>query len=266
LSLKSKVIAAAAALTILSGVSTVSAITASTASAATPSCGLSCVNLFSRDFGTHQTPGYVVDVLKQGERVGQPVILFRTANFDPAEDWSVTFQGDVSDFYQAGLVSAALNLHYGCNWNIAEAQCSTTVNPITGLPFPDDFAFEIEYGPFGVLSGLCMGVGTTAAAGTGVALEPCGTSAKTVWVVDQADSSRGQRNPALKEYVPLINGSTVNFSDPAVLTYPRSGFPTDRPRPQLVTEPLTGFTNPGTGDPQGVDSSQLWGATLGPLK
>jgi hypothetical protein len=263
MSIKSKILAALATLTLVGGVGLAGAVSAT---AATPSCGISCVNLFSRDFGTHQTPGYVADVFRQGEKVGQPVILFRTANFDPAEDWSVTFAGDVSDFYQAGLVSSLLALHYGCGWSLQEAQCSTTVNPVTGLPFPDDFAFEIEYAPFGVLSGLCMGTATTAGAGTGVALEPCGTSAKTVWVVDQADASNGRVNPALSEYVPLINGSTVNFSDPAVLTYPRSGFPTDKPRPQLVTEPLTGFTNPGTGDPQGVDSSQLWGVTTGPLK
>jgi hypothetical protein len=266
MSLRTKVIAAAAALTILGGVSTVSAITAGTAGAATPSCGNNCVDVFARDFGTHQTPAYALDVLKQGERVGQPIILFRTANFDPAEDWSVEFAGNVSDFDVAGLVSPAVVLHYGCGFNTKTGLCSANVNPITGLPFPDDYAFEIEYSPYGVLSGLCMGLASAASDGEGVSLQQCGQTSRTVWVIDQADSSTGQLNPLLNEYVPLINGSDNTFSHPLVLTYPSPGFPTDTPRPQLVVKSETGFSNPGTGDPAGVNSNQLWGADIGILK
>ena len=43
-------------------------------------------------------------------------------------------------------------------------------------------------------------------------------------------------------YVPLINGSNTNFSHPFVLTYPSNGYPTDKPRPQLYTSNLTGFS------------------------
>ena len=113
MSFKSKVTAAAAALTLVGGVGMAGALTAGTASAATPSCGSSCINVFSKQFGTHKSPNYVVDVLRQGEKVGQPIILFRTANYDPAEDWTVAFQGTVADFYAAKLVSAAVALHYG---------------------------------------------------------------------------------------------------------------------------------------------------------
>ena len=102
----------------------------------------------------------------------------------------------MSDFFAAGLVSAAVNLHYGGG----------------AVGFPDDFAYEIQYSPYGVDSGLCAGVGTTAVAGTKVALEPCGVSSKTVWIVDSADST-------FSGYVPLINGSDTNFSQPFVLTY-----------------------------------------------
>src|ERR1700729_4636555 len=111
MSIKSKVLAAAATLTLVGGVGVVGALSAGTASAATPSCGNSCINIFSHQFGTHRTPNYVVDVLRQGEKVGQPIVLFRTANFDPAEDWTVSFQGTVADFQAAGLVGAALALH-----------------------------------------------------------------------------------------------------------------------------------------------------------
>ena len=107
MSIKSKVLAAAATLTLVSGVGAAGALTAGTASAATPSCGLSCINLFSHQFGSFKAPSYAVDVLRQGEKTGQPIILFRQANFDPALDWTVAFQGLMSDFYAAKLVSAA---------------------------------------------------------------------------------------------------------------------------------------------------------------
>jgi hypothetical protein len=239
MSIKSKVLAATATLTLVGGVGAAGALTAGTASAATPSCGNSCINVFSHQFGTHRSPNYVVDVLRQGQKVGQPVILFRTANYDPAEDWTVAFQGTVADFFAAGLVSAAVDLHYST-----------------------DFAYENEYAPFGVDSGLCMGVASTAVQGEGVTLQPCGVSAKTVWIVDTFDS------PAtlLNGYVPLINGSDTNFSHPFVLTYPNNSVPTDMPRPQLEVTNITGFSN-GPGPILGtVDVNQLWGARFGILK
>ena len=160
MSIKSKVLAAAATLTLVGGVGVAGALTAGGAAAATPSCGNSCINIFSHQFGTHKSPNYVVDVLRQGEKVGQPIILFRTANFDPAEDWTLAFQGTTADFFAAGLVSSAVALHYGCipavspgNFPDCYGQTTVAVN---------DPAFEIEYAPFGVDSGLCMGVAATA--------------------------------------------------------------------------------------------------------
>src|SRR5271165_6313782 len=110
MSIKSKVFAAAAALTLTA---TLGAAGATSAWAATPSCGPSCVDIFSKEFGTFGHPGFVLDTLRRGEKVGQPQILFRTSNADPAQDYTVSFQGLVSDFFAAGLVSAAVNLHYG---------------------------------------------------------------------------------------------------------------------------------------------------------
>ena len=57
--LKSKVFAAAATLTLVGGVSTVGMLSAA---AATPPCGGGCVDIFSREFGTHHTPNFVLDV------------------------------------------------------------------------------------------------------------------------------------------------------------------------------------------------------------
>jgi hypothetical protein len=162
--------------------------------------------------------------------VGQPIILYRTSNSDPAEDFTVSYQGTVADFYAAKLVSASLDLHYS-----------------------HLYAFEFQYSPNGVNSGLCMGVGSTAANATPVALEPCGASAKTVWVVDSYNSITGH-------YVPLINGSDTNFSHPYVLHYPGNSYPTDSPRPQLNTYTLQQYSN-GT-----VFNNEQWGADYGILK
>jgi hypothetical protein len=96
-------------------------------------------------------------------------------------------------------------------------------------------------------SGLCVGVASTARNGTPVALEPCGQSGKTVWVVDTLDDNT---NP---DFVPLINGSDTNFSHPYVLHYPGNGYPTDLPRPQLNTYMLQEYSD-GT-----VYNNELWG-------
>ena len=241
-------------------------------------------------------------MLRQGEKVGQPIILFRAANYDPAEDFVVSYQGLVSDFFAAGLVSAATELHYGGGSTLP-----------SGVKSADDPAFEIEYAPYGVQSGLCVGVGATAAQGGKVSLQPCGVTSKTVWIADVglvpgtpnstvttiADQkvktfTRGSKptvtytqtttstttlgSPASIDnyltddptalghgYAPAINGSNTNFSHPFVLTYPGSGQPTDLPRPQLFVSNLTGFSN-GFGPIVGtVNENQLLGAVYGVL-
>ena len=247
MSIKSKVLAAAATLTMVGSLGTAGALTAGTASAATPSCGPACVNIFSKDFGTVRSPNFTVDVWRQSARVGQPIILFRSSNADPAEDFTVSFQGLVSDFYAAGLVNAETNLHYGGG----------------SVGATDDAAFELEYSPYGVESGLCVGTPTTAAQGEGVSLQPCGASSKTVWILDTFDQPF---QFFLHGYAPAINGSNTNFSHPYVLTYPANGYPTDIPRPQLTTRNLTGFSN-GFGPIVGtVINTQMWGADFGVLR
>jgi len=265
MSIKSKVLAAAATLALVGGVGTAGVLGAGTASAATPSCGPACINLFSYQFGTHKTPAYTVDVLRQGEKTGQPIILFRTANFDPALDWTFAFEGTVSDFFAAGLVSSSLALHYGCIAGVNFPNCPFNVSSISGSKSSDYLAVENEYAPFGVDSGLCMGVAATAFNDEGVTLQPCGVSSKTVWVLDTLDQ---QFTSAWAHgYIPLINGSDTNFSQPFVLTYPNDSVPTDKPRPQLVVTNLTGFSfHIGNLFGTGANSNQLWGATFGPLK
>jgi hypothetical protein len=227
MSMKSKIFAAAATLTLAGGIGAAGTLTAN---AATPSCGHNCIDIFSREFGTHFSPNFVLDVYQQRAQAGQPIILYRTSNSDAAEDFTVSFQGTVADFYAAGLVSAALDLHYSKFW-----------------------AYEVEYAPNGVESGYCVGVGSTPVDGTKVALEPCGVSSKTVWVVDSYDTLPGF-------YVPLINGADTNFSNPYVLNYPGNGYPTDSPRPQLTTWTLSKYSD-GT-----VFDNQMWSADFGVLR
>jgi len=262
MSFKSKLLAGAATLALVGGVGTAGALSAA---AATPSCGHGCVDIFSRAFGTHRTPAFVLDVWRQGAKVNQPVILFRTSDTDPAEDINQSFQGSVDDFFAAGLVSSAVELHYGGTVGIPNP--NPKLPPIT-LPghgaagFFNDPAFELEYTPFGVGSGLCVGVATTAVAGSKVSLQQCGASSKTVWIVDAGDSATVEHG-----YVPLVNGSDTNFSHPFVLTYPANGYPTDRPRPQLTTQNLTGFTQGHSVPVLGtINDTQLWGADFGVLR
>jgi hypothetical protein len=250
MSIKSKVFAAAATLTLVGGVGA-AGMTAGTAGAATPSCGHHCIDIFNRSFSSHTNPSFVLDVLRQGEKVGQPVILFRASNNDPAEDFTVSYQGQVSDFLAAGLVSQSLALHYGggCKfWSPRHQTCYAY--------YPDDFAFEVQYSPYGVPSGLCMGVPSTAVNDLHVDLEPCGVTAKTVWVQD-IDNATGFYG----SYAPYINGSDNNFSNPYVLDYPHNSYPTDMPRAQLIVQQLALNAHHNI-----VNDTQEWSAVFGTLR
>lgn len=284
MSIKSKALAAAAAVTLSLGIGAATA--GSPAHAATPSCGPNCIDIFSKNFGDYPpsgTPKFALDVFRQSQKVGQPIILFRQANSDPAEDFTLSFEGQVSQFFDSGLVSAAFALHYGCEPGIRFVNGTgggifncTVTDPATRttITYPDLYAFEIEYAPFGVNSGLCVGA-TSAAPGSKVSLQACGAGPGTVWAADTLDSCPFT-NPLYSFEVQAINGLDTNFSHPSVLTYPASGFPTDKPRPQLFLSELAGFSQTGGVAPPstlacgglavtGPDNNQLWGAIRGIL-
>jgi len=283
MSIKSKVLATAATLTLVGGLGMAGVLgTTVSASAETPSCGPGCLDIFSHEFGTHHDPLFVLDVYQQHIRIGQPIILFRESNADQAEDFKPELQGTVADFLAAQMVTPAFALHYGCIptgsggggfGNFPDCFGLNAGGPcITGTSKAggncnafNDPAFEIEYAPNGALSGLCVGVAKTAVQEEGVTLQECGASSKTVWAIDLYDQPFDSFG---RGYAPLINGSDTNFSQPFVLTYPQSGYPTDKPRPQLQVDNLTGFTQ---GFPPitivlnypTVPDYQLWGADLG---
>jgi hypothetical protein len=253
MNLKSKVLAAAAALAIAGGAG---ALTATSAWAATPSCGGACVNIYPQEYAGQslQAPQNVLDVFRQGQKAGQPLILFRASNSDPAEDFTFTSQGPASGFFVAGLLSSSLALHYGCSGGIA----------IPGGQIPcaagavDDTAFEIQYSPFGVDSGMCVGLASTAVSGEGVTLQPCGISSKTTWI---QDTFPNDKSPSVAGFWAAVNGSGTNFSHPLVLTYPTGANPVDKPRVQLTVRNLAQFSQGPTFD----DDAQLYTAFAGVL-
>jgi hypothetical protein len=156
MSIKSKVFAGAAALSVMAGGLGVAG--AATAHASTSECGKACVEI--------SNGGAVLDVYKKVAAVNQKVIMWGASNYDPATDFTISREGSVHQFYKAGLATAALNLHYG--W----AQ-----------------AYQIQYTPYGAPTGLC--VASYNAAGGPVTLRPCGLSAKSTWVAVQAFNTNG---------------------------------------------------------------------------
>jgi hypothetical protein len=247
MSIKSKVLATAASLTMVGGVLAVSTLaTATAAKAETPSCGafnFFCVDVFSKQFGTHHDPGFLMDVWRQGNRVNQPIILFRVSSGDPAEDFTVDDLVDPATFtpFTVGALQALSG--------------GTLFAPITANQYAGSLVVEFEYAPFGVNSALCTGIAAAPFNGEGVTLQPCGITARTLWIINSS-------NPIfafIHGYTSLINGANTNFSHPFVLTYPQEGFPTDLPRPQLQVHQVQTFSQ---GFPF-IVTNQLWGADFG---
>ena len=173
MSFKSKVLAGAASLALVGGVAVVGGLSAS---AATPSCGHRCVNLFSKKFSDFLTtkPPFVVDVYRQGANVGQPIIMFQASNADPAEDFTRLPPGSRQRLrHRRARVPTWWPLHYA-----------------------EDLAVEYQYSPNGVNSGLCIGVAETAINNEGVTLQPCGVSAKTVWIIDRQNRRPAASSPS----------------------------------------------------------------------
>jgi putative Ig domain-containing protein/IPT/TIG domain-containing protein len=237
MSIRSKILAAAATLTLaVGGVAVAGALPAH---AATPECGPSCPDLFSLVNSTHASPAFILDAT--GEDIDNPVVTYPASGGYPGEDFSISDEGLVSEFYEAGLVSFGVGLHYGCVAGLETANCDGA---------PNDEAIEIQYSPYGAPTGECVGIPSTAAQGTVVSLQPCGVSARTLWMLPSVRS--------LDSSVPLIAATDTNFTTPYVLTDsgPLDGLPFEQ---QLETATLQ--ENPAGQ----VSSSQLWGADFGRL-
>ena len=280
MSVKAKIAAGAATLSLVGGGLAMVGTTA--ASASTPSCGAftegsgptqpifgfgggtgtpstGCAQIFTQKFG----PSFLMDVYQTKAKAGQPVILFQRSNTDQAEDFAVENFGSVSDFYHHyKLVSASFAHTYGT-----------------------DTAYEIQYEPYGVNSNFCVSTwpGQAPQAGYKAQLEWCGAYSNSLWAADTTGatgpgifdpgttgagtatdnrSTGGAFSPSGSD-VALVNGADNSFSNPLVLSY-LAGHPTDMPRVQLNVEPentSSQKTNGVTGST--VNDGQEWGSIAG---
>jgi hypothetical protein len=195
MSIRSKLLAAAAVLTLAGGLSAAGTVAAS---AATPQCANNCLTPKSAAY-----PGFVETVLFGIPLRGVPTIVSPAAGWNPGEDFTLPTGTPVNAayYYTRGMVSAAAAGQYGG----------------TGYA-----AVQIEYAPYGKPTGLCSGIATTAYQDEALSLQPCSTPDTTVWILDFQDSQiRG-------DYA-IINASTTDFAHPFVMTI------LGNPARQLVT-------------------------------
>lgn len=199
---------------------------AGAASAATPSAGDNAVEYSNKMFGGK----FVIDAIHGGRGYRhQPIILWPKSNSDPAEDFTPRYQGTVQDFRNAGMVSAAFNLHYG----VYHAQ-------------------ELEYTPDGRGSGLCVGTWSRTPIATNLLrLEPCGVAANTVMVTAGGQDA----SPVLTT---VLIGAGNNFSHPLAWGWPSfDSVPQDSPRPVLNVQNLQTYSGGS------VPDMMLWKAHQG---
>ena len=229
MSIRRKMSAAAATLTILGGASAVGTIPAG---AATPECGSQCLAVFSPQLGTYDQPNFVEHVFGGKARIGQPTGLDRASSADSSEDFINPHPGTVSDYYAMGLVSADVNRHYG---------------PLT--------ASQLEYAPLGARSGLCVGVETDPFQGQALSLQPCTTPRRTVWIIGTTLSPA----TAPAHFFPIVSGATRDFSRPFAMSYPRR-VNTAAPLPPIRLRHLRFHGRERT-----LRDNQLWGVRTGIL-
>jgi hypothetical protein len=207
MSIKSKLLAAAAVLTLAGGLSAAGTVAAS---AATPQCGNNCLTPRTAAY-----PGFVETALFGVPLRGVPTIVSPAASWNPAEDFTNPLGHPVPASYFAanGMVSAAVASQYGGKGYLA---------------------LQIEYAPYGKPTGLCSGIATAAYQDEALSLQPCSTPDTTVWILDFKDSQ-------IPGDYSIINGSTTDFTHPFVMTI--LGNPAYQPVTPIILQHLTG--NPG---------------------
>jgi hypothetical protein len=229
-SARRRVLAAAATLTMAGAAGAAAA----PANAATPQCGPRCISIFSSELGTYADVNVVEAVLDGGvAHVGQPVGLKPVSGSDPSEDFmpgvAENGGGTVSDFYAGGMVSAEAKDHYG------------SLN-----------AVQQKYAPFGVETGLCVGVARVAQ-GEDLTLQPCDVPGTTVWIVDPASAGTASG------YFAIVNAATTDFDRPFAMHLPRNEVVRGGPELQMQLRHLQYCTDDKT-----LPARQVWGAVFGP--
>jgi hypothetical protein len=230
MSIKSKVLAAAGVLTLAGGLSGVGTLSAS---AATPQCGSGCVEVYSAKYATATSLGWVETVFLGIPVQGVPTEVRPASGSNPAEDLIIPTGAPVlvSQFYAEGMVSAAVDAHYG-----------------------SEPAVQIEYAPYGKPTGLCTAVAVTAYQNEGLSLQPCSAPGTTVWIIDVNDSpATASQTPS---HFPIVNGSDTDFVHPFAMTI--LGNPAHQAFTPIIMHHLIG-------NPTSVPTNQLWGSAFGPV-
>ena len=204
------------------------------ASAATPACGSTCLSVFSSELGTYAHPNFVEHVFGGTATAGRPTGLNPASASDSSEDFINPHPGSVSDYFAKGMVSAAVNRHYG------------------SLK-----ASQLEYAPSGTPSGLCVGVARGPFQGEALSLQPCTVPARTVWIIGTALSPR----TAAAGYFPIVSGATRDFSRPFAMSYPRHVNTTKATLPRIRLRHLQ-----FRGHKRALRATQLWGVHVGVLQ
>ncbi|HET9894075.1 MAG TPA: hypothetical protein VFQ44_04010 [Streptosporangiaceae bacterium] len=177
----------------------------------TVACGANCVSIFSDTLGSGVTMNaFVHGDTGVGGRVGTPVNMHIAGNFRPNGDFTPSISGFVFQF---------------CGFLANDFFSPTS---FVCRHYPLFAVIELNWSAFGNQSGFCAGV-SRATAGRMVTLQPCGATAKTVWIADRIHSTQGTScliaaTPPVSpgdssvNFCPLINGGDRNFSQPLVLT------------------------------------------------
>jgi hypothetical protein len=171
------------------------ALTAAPASAVVPQClapsgGRGCVSLTSDFLGSR----YALGVNARRAGAGSTFLLSQRIASDAAQDFHQYYEGTVAQLENEdpGLLGSAIS-----------------APRLAGDPV-------YEFGYVNEQAALCIGI-TTPAAGNGatVALEPCGVSADTLWVIP-GNLAGG--------YSAIINGTSAGALDALTAVAPGRGF------------------------------------------
>ena len=232
MSIKRTVLGVVATLTIVGGVNAAAALPASAATPACTAAGLTCLSVFSDELGSYPDPKFVEHVFGGLASVGTPTGLTTASPSDTSEDFFNPHPGDVSDYYAMGLVSAAVNQHYG----------SLT-------------ASQLEYAPAGMPSGLCVGVATDPFENEALSLQPCTVPGRTVWIIGTSLSP----TTVGAHLFPIVSGATTDFARPFAMSYPHR-INSDEALPPIRLRHLQFLGDEGT-----LPDNQLWGVKRGIL-
>jgi hypothetical protein len=229
MSIRRKLQAVVATLTLAGGVSAAAPFSAT---AATPACGPSCLSVFSPELGTYAHPNFVEHVFGGIASIGTPTGLNAASGSDSSEDFINSHPGMVSDYYAMGMVSAEVHSHYG------------TLK-----------ASQLEYAPLGIPSGLCVAAATDPFENEALSLQPCNVPGRTVWIIGTALSPA----TAAAHLFPIVSGATSDFSRPFAMSYPRH-VDTTKTLPPIRLRRLQ-----FQGDESALPETQLWGVKSGEL-